>query len=240
MDRLGQARDRARARGLGRLGQLERGDRDPAAPRLHGLRSAQPATGLAYDSATIADFLHTISGPIVLAGHSYGGAVITNAATGDRQVKALVYDDAFVPAQGDTLVELTKPGSCFAVQAAKVFNFVPYPGAPSGAADTYVKQTCSPAASPTACLPPRQRCWPLPSGPYPAARLWEVGGPGLEDHPVLGRGRHGRPRHHAGRAAVHGPTGARSHHQINAPHLSMITNPGVVAGVIIHAAQATG
>ena len=59
-----------------------------------------PLQGLAYDPAYLADFLHSISGPIVLVGHSYGGAVITNAATGDPQVKALVYVDAFAPAQG--------------------------------------------------------------------------------------------------------------------------------------------
>jgi pimeloyl-ACP methyl ester carboxylesterase len=40
-----------------------------------------PLLGLSYDSAYIRDFLHTISGPIILVGHSYGGAVITNAAT---------------------------------------------------------------------------------------------------------------------------------------------------------------
>jgi pimeloyl-ACP methyl ester carboxylesterase len=48
-----------------------------------------PLQGLPYDSAFLADFLRSISGPIVLVGHSYGGAVITNAATGDPQVKAL-------------------------------------------------------------------------------------------------------------------------------------------------------
>ena len=53
-----------------------------------------PLQGLTYDTATIADFLHTITGPIVLVGHSYGGEVITNAATGDSQVKALVNDYA--------------------------------------------------------------------------------------------------------------------------------------------------
>ena len=44
-----------------------------------------PLQGLPYDSAFLADFLHSISGPIVLVGHSYGGAVITNAATGDAR-----------------------------------------------------------------------------------------------------------------------------------------------------------
>ena len=50
-----------------------------------------PLRGVQQDSAYLRDFLSTISGPIVLAGHSYGGTVITNAAAGNRQVKALVY-----------------------------------------------------------------------------------------------------------------------------------------------------
>jgi pimeloyl-ACP methyl ester carboxylesterase len=89
-----------------------------------------PLRGLAYDSATLADFLKTISGPIVLAGHSYGGMVITNAATGNPDVKALVYIDAYIPAQGDTAFGLTaaQPGSCLA--SANAFIGVPYPGAP--------------------------------------------------------------------------------------------------------------
>jgi pimeloyl-ACP methyl ester carboxylesterase len=73
-----------------------------------------PLRGVQQDSAYLKDFLSTISGPIVLVGHSYGGMVITNAATGDKQVKALVYVDAFLPAKGETLAELNtaKPGSC--------------------------------------------------------------------------------------------------------------------------------
>src|SRR4030088_2798163 len=55
-----------------------------------------------------------ISGPIVLVGHSYGGAVITNAAVGNANVKALVHIDAFEPAAGETLQQLSfaRPGSC--------------------------------------------------------------------------------------------------------------------------------
>jgi pimeloyl-ACP methyl ester carboxylesterase len=48
-----------------------------------------PLRGLPDDSAYLAAFLQTISGPIVLVGHSYGGAVITNAATGNPNVKAV-------------------------------------------------------------------------------------------------------------------------------------------------------
>jgi pimeloyl-ACP methyl ester carboxylesterase len=66
-----------------------------------------PLRGLPQDSAYLHDFLTqnaALAGqPVVLVGHSYGGAVITNAAVGDPQVKALVYVDAFIPDQGETL-----------------------------------------------------------------------------------------------------------------------------------------
>jgi pimeloyl-ACP methyl ester carboxylesterase len=85
---------------------------------------ANPLEGLSTDSATLSDFLQTIPGPIVLVGHSYGGAVITNAATGNANVKALVYVDAYIPDQGDTVFGLTaaQPGSCVGPDA---FNLVP-------------------------------------------------------------------------------------------------------------------
>ena len=72
-----------------------------------------PLRGPDSDSAYLASYLATVPGPIVLVGHSYGGFVITNAATGDKNVKALVYVDAYIPAQGDTLNSLTSqfPGS---------------------------------------------------------------------------------------------------------------------------------
>src|SRR5277367_3664828 len=57
-----------------------------------------PLRGPSEDSAYLSSFLATISGPIVLVGHSYGGFVITDAATGNSNVKALVYVDAFIPA----------------------------------------------------------------------------------------------------------------------------------------------
>jgi pimeloyl-ACP methyl ester carboxylesterase len=47
-----------------------------------------------------------VPGPVVLVGHSYGGAVITNAATGRKNVKGLVYVAAFVPDVGETALAL--------------------------------------------------------------------------------------------------------------------------------------
>ncbi len=65
-----------------------------------------------------------------LAGHSYGGEVITNAAVGDSQVKALVYDDAYLPAQGESLESLTTARSCFAVQNLSTRGQRHHPGRP--------------------------------------------------------------------------------------------------------------
>ena len=65
-----------------------------------------PLQGLTYDSAYIASYLKQIKGPVILVGHSYGGAVITDAATGDAGVKALVYIAGWAPAKGETLESL--------------------------------------------------------------------------------------------------------------------------------------
>ena len=74
---------------------------------------ANPLRGVASDAAYVASVLATIDGPLILAGHSYGGEVITNAAFGNPNVKALVYVAAFAPAEGETSGQLTAmfPGS---------------------------------------------------------------------------------------------------------------------------------
>jgi pimeloyl-ACP methyl ester carboxylesterase len=100
-----------------------------------------PLRGLTTDAATVAGFLATIAGPVVLVGHSYGGAVITNAAAGNPNVRALVYVDAFVPDVGEAVTALTGAGSVLAADPATVFDFAPYPGAPAGDADLYLKRS---------------------------------------------------------------------------------------------------
>jgi pimeloyl-ACP methyl ester carboxylesterase len=202
-----------------------------------------PLQGLVTDDASIADFLHSISGPVVLVGHSYGGEVITNAADGNSNVKALVYDDAYLPAQGEDLMDLTTTGSCFYLPPAEqstVFSPVTTPGAPSGT-DVYVKQSVFPGcfanglpASVGAVLAATQR--PLatnaltdPSG-VPAWKTipsWDI--IGMNDRIVTPA----EQLFMAHRAGAHIT-------EVNAPHLSMISDPGVVARVIIQAAQATG
>src|SRR5215469_13414564 len=72
---------------------------------------ANPLESLTTDSEYVADYLKAIHGPVVLAGHSYGGSVITNAAAGLSNVKALVYVDAAAPAPGETTAQLSGAGS---------------------------------------------------------------------------------------------------------------------------------
>jgi pimeloyl-ACP methyl ester carboxylesterase len=67
---------------------------------------ANPLRGVSSDAAYLRSFLATIDGPIVLVGHSYGGMVITNAATGNPNVKALVYVAAYAPDAGDSVASL--------------------------------------------------------------------------------------------------------------------------------------
>jgi pimeloyl-ACP methyl ester carboxylesterase len=67
---------------------------------------ANPLQGLTSDSAYVSSYLATIDGPVVLVGHSYGGAVITNSAASDPDVKALVYIAGFIPAKGETVGDL--------------------------------------------------------------------------------------------------------------------------------------
>ncbi len=72
---------------------------------------ANPLRGVSADTAYLRAVLATIEGPIVLVGHSYGGVVITNAATGNPNVKALVYVAAFAPDEGDTVESLGPLGT---------------------------------------------------------------------------------------------------------------------------------
>src|SRR5205085_12149853 len=62
-----------------------------------------PLRGIASDSAYLASLLAQIPGPVLAVGHSYGGAVITNAATTAKNVVGLVYVAAFAPDEGERL-----------------------------------------------------------------------------------------------------------------------------------------
>lgn len=67
---------------------------------------ANPLRGLADDATYLAAFLRSLAGPLVLVGHSYGGAVISAAATGNQQVKALVFFDGWMPDEGESIAQI--------------------------------------------------------------------------------------------------------------------------------------
>jgi pimeloyl-ACP methyl ester carboxylesterase len=72
-----------------------------------------PLRGVASDSAHLESILQTISGPIVLVGHSYAGMLISQAAADNSNVKGLVYVAAYIPMSGESAGKLTamNPGS---------------------------------------------------------------------------------------------------------------------------------
>ena len=203
-----------------------------------------PLQGLAYDPAYLADFLHSVSGPIILVGHSYGGAVITNAATGDTQIKALVYVDAFAPDQGQTIGQLASavPGSCVvAADPTTIFNLATFPGAPAGVFDAYVKQSLFPSCFANGLPASEARVLAATQEPLSTIALTQQTGVpawktipswavvGTADHVILPAEQLAMARH------------AHAHiTEVRAPHLSMISDPGVVTQVIVEAAQATG
>ena len=72
------------------------------------LALANPLRGINHDAAYIASVANQIPGPVLLVGHSYGGAVITNAGSMAKNIVGLVYVAAFAPEEGETLLEVEK------------------------------------------------------------------------------------------------------------------------------------
>ena len=77
------------------------------------IAAANPLRSVKGDAQSVADVLANVKTPVVLVGHSYGGPVISEAAYGNPNVKALVYVAAFAPEKGETAAELSGrfPGS---------------------------------------------------------------------------------------------------------------------------------
>lgn len=198
-----------------------------------------PLRGLQADAASLSAYLKTVKGPIVLAGHSYGGSVITEAATGNANVKALVYVDAFIPDTGDSVLSLLTPKDQPGPDPSALFDSVPIPGAPQGVSDWYFK----PAAFPSALandLPKRQaavlaaRQRPIAANAF----VEKTGTPAWRTTPswsVIGTEDHILP------AALQTfmATRAKAHvTKVKASHLSLISQPAAVAKVIRAAAHA--
>jgi pimeloyl-ACP methyl ester carboxylesterase len=192
--------------------------------------------GPAEDASYLSSYLNTISGPIVLVAHSYGGFVITSAATGNPNVKALVYIDSFMPDQGETLAQLAmEANSCVTPDA---LDGVPY----NGGVDLYLRWSANGG------YPGFAQCFANGVDPRKAAVLFAEQRPaaaaefsepsgtpawktipswaliGTEDHvipPAL-------QEMMATRAGAHIST-------VNAGHLSLVTKPAQVTNTVLDA-----
>jgi pimeloyl-ACP methyl ester carboxylesterase len=136
-----------------------------------------PLRGVSADAAYLRSFLATVPGPIVLAGHSYGGMVITNAATGNPDVRALVYVAAYAPDAGDTVASLETLGTQGQITPATL-RFRPFPdaGGTSGL-EGYIKLDVFHRIF-AADLPARRsRIMSLSQRPASVATLGEPSGP---------------------------------------------------------------
>jgi pimeloyl-ACP methyl ester carboxylesterase len=89
---------------------------------------ANPLRGISIDSAYIASVFNQTPGPVLAVGHSYGGAVITNAATRADNVVGLVYVAAFAPDEGETLGEAEAGSKDSVLNSALVSLRYPAPG----------------------------------------------------------------------------------------------------------------
>jgi pimeloyl-ACP methyl ester carboxylesterase len=201
---------------------------------------ANPLRGVSSDSGYVASVLATITGPIVLVGHSYGGDIITNAAAGNPNVKALVYVAAFAPDQGETVGQLAGmfPGSELTPQNL-VLRPYPLPDGTTGL-DGYINPTVFHQVF----------CADLPAGlaaamgasqrPASLATLGEPSGaPAWKTIPswyLVAKQDHAIPpaaerfmAHRMGATTI----------ETNSSHVAMISQPGAVTDLILAAVHAT-
>jgi pimeloyl-ACP methyl ester carboxylesterase len=100
------------------------------------IAAANPLRGVSSDAQSVASIVKNIKTPVVLVGHSYGGAVISEAAYGQQNVKGLVYVAAFTPETGETAAELSGrfPGGTLASALSAPVELA------DGGKDLYIQQ----------------------------------------------------------------------------------------------------
>jgi pimeloyl-ACP methyl ester carboxylesterase len=200
-----------------------------------------PLQGLTYDSEYIASYLKQVKGPVILVGHSYGGAVITDAATGDANVKALVYIAGWAPAKGETLESLIDSKLGEEIPPLTV-TATPYPEQGGG---TGRELTINPADYPREFLDNELPAYEedalaAEQRPLSLNALSEASStPAWQTIPswymVANQDRAIAPNLERFMAArMHAHTV-----DVNGPHLLMLTNPGAVTSLIEQAATAT-
>ncbi len=197
---------------------------------------ADPLRGLYSDSAYIASVLDSIPGPVVLVGHSYGGAVISSAAEGDPRVTSLVYVSALMPDVGESGMSLTPR---FPSELGTATRSVPYRADGVSGTDLYLKSdrlrpvfaadlpesttrimaaTQRPVATTAFSEPAKAAAWKHIPSWFLVAEQDKTINPDQE-------------RFEARRAGSHTV-------EINSSHVAMISHPDAVTALILQAATA--
>ena len=129
------------------------------------IAAANPLRGLAHDAAAVSDLVRSAGKPVVLVGHSYGGAVISNVNADAGKITGLVYVAGFAPDAGESCLTLTAnfPGSTLedALQAVPRGD---------GTTDLYITQDASTPSSRPMRRRGRRRAWQPHSGRSPRRR----------------------------------------------------------------------
>src|SRR4051812_7804938 len=200
------------------------------------IAAANPLRSLAGDAAAVSALVRTIDGPVVLAAHSYGGAVISNVDPDAGEIAGLVYVNGFAPDAGETAFQLAGmfPGSTL----GETLQTIPLS---DGKTDLYIRQErfhaqfCADVPAPQAARmavtqrPATQEALVEPSGERP---LWKEVPSwfliGAEDHTIPSALQH----YMAGRAD------ARRVVQLPAAsHAAPVSQPRAVVDLILEASR---
>ena len=202
---------------------------------------ANPLRHLTGDAASLAALLGTISGPVVLVGHSYGGAVLSSAAAGNQQVQALVFVAGWMPDEGESIQQLLGSevfGDSLVPAALRPVPFTNPDG--SEGVDLYLDRELFPEAfagdvdpETAALMAATQRPWSgaaaaTPSGPpgWRSIPSWYL--LGTQDRAIPPAGQ--RFMAERGNAKVE---------ELAASHASMVSQPEAVTRLILSAIEAT-
>lgn len=199
---------------------------------------ANPLRGVKSDAAYVSAVVASVKGPVVLVGHSSGGSVISAAAEGQSNVKALVFVAAFAPETGESAVNLAGkfPGSTLGPTLAP-----PVP-LPDGGKDLYILQDKF-ANQFAADVPPAAASqMAVSQRPITEGALGEAA-PGAAWKTVPSWFIYGdRDKNIPPAALAFMAERAKSRRTVvvrGASHVVMISNPGAVTRLILEAAEAT-
>lgn len=200
---------------------------------------ANPLRHLTSDSAYVSTLLRTLEGQIILVGHSYGGAVISNAASGNDQVAGLVFINGWVPDEGESLVQLAQMNEGSLIPE----SLVPVPHTNSDGTevvDLYLDQEKFPAAFAGDVDPDAVSIMAATQRPFTDAAFGAPSGPvawrtvpswyllGTEDKAIPPA----TQRYMAERAKA-------AITEVPASHASMVSQPQATTDLVLAAVQAT-